>query len=158
MSEKIAQESKKQKIVKVASWSELEQTELLDLLALSSEIDPEFYEMVLKRVPFLMKETKKLRKSVQKNTKMAMKLSKSSKKYYYKISKSILKLLHQDGISPELKLELIDLLKETTLKMEKADERDKTFFNHQQTKTVGYSTLALLAIGAIYGVKAIKKD
>lgn len=158
MSEKITQESKNQKIVKITSSSELEQTELLDLLALSNEMDPEFYEMVLKRVPFLMKETKKLRKSVYKNTKMAMKLSKSSKKYYYKISKSILKLLSQDGISPELKLELIDLLKETTFKMEKADERDKTFFNHQQTKTVEYSTLALLVIGAIYGVKAIRKD
>lgn len=158
MSEKIIQEFENQKIVKFVSWSELEQTELLDLLALSSEIDPEFYEVALKRVPFLMKETKKLHKSVRKNSKRVMKLSKSSKKYYYKISKCILKLLNQNEISPELKLELINLLKEMTLKIEKADERDKTFYNHQQAKTVGYSTLALLAIGAIYGVKAIKKD
>ena len=158
MSETIMQESENQKIVKFASWSELEQTELLDLLALSNEVDPEFYEMVLKQVPIITKEAKKLRKSVQKNAKMAMKLSKSSKKYYYKVSKSILKLLKQDEISPELKLELIDFLKEITLKIEKADERDKKFYNQQQSKTIGYSTLALLAIGAIYGVKVIKKD
>lgn len=158
MSEKIMQESENQKIVKFAGGSELEQTELLDLLSLSSEIDPEFYERALKRVPFIIKEAQKLRKNVQKNAKMAMKLSKSSKKYYYKVSKSILKLLKHDEISPELKLELIEVLKEMTLKIEKADERDKTFYNQQQTKTVRYSTLALLVIGTIYGVKAIKKD
>ncbi|MEO3111664.1 hypothetical protein ABHC34_10325, partial [Turicibacter sanguinis] len=84
--------------------------------------------------------------------------SKQTKKYYLKVSKSILKLIKNSEVSNELKVELIELLKEITLKIEKCDERDKHFLTQQQVKTFGYSTLALAGLVAIYGVKAIKKD
>lgn len=158
MSQKVNSEVENQKVVKLHQWSDLEDSELLELLALSSDIDPEFYQVAIKQAPLMMKETKKARKNTYKNAKLAMKLSRSTKKYYLKVSKAILKLLKNNEIADELKGELLILLKEITLKMEQADIRDKEFLASHQSKTIGYSALALLAVAALYGVKAIQKD
>lgn len=45
-----------------------------------------------------------------------------------------MKLLKRDDIAHELKLELIELLKELTIKVEKCDERDQYFFSEQHKK------------------------
>lgn len=158
MSEKVSNEFESQKVVQFNEWCDSAETELLELLSLSSDLDPELYEIALKRAPLIMKETKKMRKNARKNAKMAMKLSRSTKKYYLKVSKSIVKLIKNDEVTDDLKAELVALLKEISFKVERADERDKQFFSEQQSKTVGYSALALLAVAALYGVKAIKKD
>lgn len=158
MSQKVNSEVENQKVVKLHPWSDLEDSGLLQLLALSSDIDPELYQVAIKQAPLMMKETKKARKNDYKNAKLAMKLSRSTQKYYLKVSKAILKLLKNNEIADELKGELLILLKEITLKMEQADIRDKEFFSSHQSKTIGYSTLALLTVAALYGVKAIQKD
>ena len=90
--------------------------------------------------------------------KQTMKSSKRTKKYYYKVSKAIMKLLKRDDIAHELKLELIELLKELTIKVEKCDERDQYFFSEQHKKTMGYGTVALFTVAAIYGVVTSKKS
>lgn len=158
MSQKVNSEVENQKVVKLHQWSDLAESELFDLLSLSNDIDPEFYQVAIKRVPLMLKESKRARKNTYKNSKLAMKLSHSTKKYYLKVSKSILKLLKNNEVSDELKGELLLLLKEITLKMDEADIRDKEFFANQQTKTMGYSALALLAVATLFGVKAIQKD
>lgn len=129
------------------NWSDLEGTELIELLTLSSELDSELYELALKKAPQLVKQNNKV-----------VKTSKQTKKYYYKVSKAIMKLLKNDELAHELKLELIELLKEITIKIEKCDERDKHFFGEQHKKTVSYGTMALLTVAAIYGVVANKKS
>ena len=145
-------------ILKFKDWNDLEGTELLQLLEQSVDLDEELYELMMKKVPYLLKQTKMVHKQTYKTTKISMKLSKQTKKYYLKVSKSILKLIKNSEVSNELKVELIELLKEITLKIEKCDERDKHFLTQQHVKTFGYSTLALAGLVAIYGVKAIKKD
>lgn len=140
------------------NWSDLEGTELIELLTLSSELDSELYELALKKAPQLVKQNNKVVKTSKQTVKYASKMSKQTKKYYYKVSKAIMKLLKNDELAHELKLELIELLKEITIKIEKCDERDKHFWGEQHKKTVSYGTMALLTVAAIYGVVANKKS
>lgn len=140
------------------NWSDLEGTELIELLTLSSDLDSELYELALKKAPQLVKQNNKVVKTSKQTVKYASKLSKQTKKYYYKVSKAIMKLLKNDELAHELKLELIELLKEITIKIEKCDERDKHFLGEQHKKTVSYGTMALLTVAAIYGVVANKKS
>lgn len=140
------------------NWSDLEGTELIELLTLSSELDSELYELALKKAPQLVKQNNKVVKTSKQTVKYASKMSKQTKKYYYKVSKAIMNLLKNDELAHELKLELIELLKEITIKIEKCDERDKHFLGEQHKKTVSYGTMALLTVAAIYGVVANKKS
>lgn len=140
------------------NWSDLEGTELIELLTLSSELDSELYELALKKAPQLVKQNNKVVKTSKQTVKYASKMSKQTKKYYYKVSKVIMKLLKNDELAHELKLELIELLKEIMIKIEKCDERDKHFLGEQHKKTVSYGTMALLTVAAIYGVVANKKS
>lgn len=158
MGETMKVEKKESKVLKFSEWSDLEGTELLQLLVQSEQIDEELHQLMIKKVPHLLKQSKLVQKQSNKTAKMAMKLSKQTKKYYLKVSKSIMKLIKNPEVSNELKLELIELLKELTVKIENCDERDKQFLSHQQLKTIGYGTMALAAIAAIYGVKAVKQD
>ena len=140
------------------NWSDLEGTELIELLTLSSELDSELYELALKKASQLVKQNNKVVKTSKQTVKYASKMSKQTKKYYYKVSKAIMNLLKNDELAHELKLELIELLKEITIKIEKCDERDKHFLGEQHKKTVSYGTMALLTVAAIYGVVANKKS
>lgn len=146
------------KVLKFKDWNDLEGTELLQLLEQSEYLDEELHELIIKKVPNLLKQTKMVHHQSKKVAKMSLKMSKQTKKYYLKVSKSLMKLIKNPEVASELKLQLIELLKEITVKIEKCDERDKQFLSTQQAKTIGYSTLALAAMVAIYGVKAIKKD
>ena len=96
----------------IKEWKDLEGTEFLELLISGAELDAELYELAVKKVPQLVKQSKLVLKSSHKTMKQAMKSSKRTKKYYYKVSKAIMKLLKRDDIAHELKLELIELLKE----------------------------------------------
>lgn len=142
----------------IKEWKDLEGTEFLELLTLGADLDPELYELAVKKVPQLVKQTKLVMKTSQKTMKHAMKSSKRTKKYYYKVSKAIMKLLKRDDIAHELKLELIELLKDLTIKVEKCDECEKCFLSEQQKKTMSYGTVALLAVAAVYGVVTSKKS
>ena len=139
-------------------WKDIEGTEFLELLTSGAELDAELYELAVKKVPQLVKQSKLVLKSSHKTMKQTMKSSKRTKKYYYKLSKAIMKLLKRDDIAHELKLELIELLKELTIKVEKCDERDQYFFSEQHKKTMGYGTVALFTVAAIYGVVTSKKS
>ena len=127
-------------------WKELEESELWELLTQLREVDPELYEDAVQRIPYLVKQNKLVFKSTQKTVKQLTKSAKQTKKYYYKLSKAIMKLIKRDDVAQELKLELIELLKELTIKME----------GHK--KTMGYGTLALMTIAAVYGVVTRQKS
>lgn len=159
MTEKVIDYNKSEIMIpSIKEWKDLEGTELLELLASGAELDPELYELAVKKVPQLVKQTKFVLKSSHKTMKKAMKSSKRTKKYYYKVSKAIMKLLKRDDIAHELKLELIELLKELTIKVEKCDERDRYFLSEQHKKTMSYGTVALFTVAAIYGVVTSKKS
>lgn len=141
----------------IKEWKDLENTELVELLAIGADIDPEFYQMAMKKVPKLNKQVETVVKVNHKTIKQTLKASKKTKKYYYKVSKALMKLIKHDEVANELKVELIELLKEITIKMEACDERDKLFLNEQNKKNVRYTTVALLTVAAIYGVVTNKK-
>lgn len=140
------------------TWADLDGTDVMELLTLSSELDSELYELALKKVPQLVKQHQRVVKTSNKSMKYALKTSKQTKKYYYKVSKAIMKLVKRDEVAHDLKLELIELLKEMTIKIEKCDERETHFFSEQYKKTVSYGTIALVTVAAIYGVVANKKS
>ncbi len=140
------------------SSANLEEIAYMDLLTSISQLDSNPNELALKKVPKLLKQTKQVLKTNQKTVKQTSKLSKQTKKYYYKVSKAIIKLLKKDELPQELKLELIKLLNEITLKIEACDERDKYFFGEQHKKTISYGSVAFLTLAAIYGVVASKKS
>ena len=141
----------------IKEWKDLENTELMDLLAIGADIDPEFYQIAMKKIPKLNKQVHTVAKINYKTVKQTLKASKRTKKYYYKVSKALIKLIKSDKVASELKVELIELLKEITVKIEACDERDKLFLNEQNKKTMRYTTVALLTVAAIYGVVTNKK-
>lgn len=141
----------------IKEWKDLENTELMDLLAIGADIDPEFYQITMKKIPKLNKQVHTVAKINYKTVKQTLKASKRTKKYYYKVSKALMKLIKSDQVASELKVELIELLKEITIKIEACDERDKLFLNEQNKKTMRYTTVALLTVAAIYGVVTNKK-
>ena len=153
MTEKIIDYNKSEiNMSPIKEWKDLEGTEFLELLTSGAELDAELYELAVKKVPQLVKQSKLVLKSSHKTMKQTMKSSKRTKKYYYKVSKAIMKLLKRDDIAHELKLELL------TIKVEKCDERDQYFFSEQHKKTMGYGTVALFTVAAIYGVVTSKKS
>lgn len=158
MTEKIIDYNKSEiNMSPIKEWKDLEGTEFLELLTSGAELDAELYELAVKKVPQLVKQSKLVLKSSHKTMKQAMKSSKRTKKYYYKVSKALIKLIKSDKVASELKVELIELLKEITVKIEACDERDKLFLNEQNKKTMRYTTVALLTVAAIYGVVTNKK-
>ena len=139
-------------------WKELEESELWELLTQLREVDPELYEDAVQRIPYLVKQNKLVCKSTQKTVKQLTKSAKQTKKYYYKLSKAIMKLIKRDDVAQELKLELIELLKELTIKMEGCDQQGQAALVERHKKTMGYGTLALMTIAAVYGVVTRQKS
>ena len=142
----------------VKVWQELEEQELLELLTQLQEVDPALYQEAVSRIPYLVKQNKIVLKSTHKTMKQVAKSSKQTKKYYYKLSKAIMKLIKREDVAQELKLELIELLKELTIKLEACDKRNQLALTERHKKTMGYGTLALMTVAAVYGVVTQKKS
>ena len=69
-----------------------------------------------------------------------------------------MKLIKRDDVAQEFKLELIELLKELTIKMEGCDQQGQAALVERHKKTMGYGTLALMTIAAVYGVVTRQKS
>ncbi len=83
----------------IKEWEDLENTDLMDLLAIGADIDPEFYQMAMKKVPKFNKQVRTVVKVNYKTVKQTLKASKRTKKYYYKVSKALMKLIKSDQVA-----------------------------------------------------------
>lgn len=137
-------------------YAEAELVELMGMIEEVEGIDKELYNKILKRISHLTKQSKMVHKNSRRQIKVAKKLSLSNKKCYYKISKKIIKLLKDDSISEEIKIELTKILREVISYLDVADIRDKEFLNTTHKKVLSYGGVMLVTVAAIYGVKTKK--
>ena len=131
--------------------------QLMTLIQPIQEMDEDLYEVLLKQTQKLQSHNCSQKVIQKAPLKANTTLSKRHKKYLYKMAKRLTKLVKQNDVSDEIKLEALAIVRVIMSYLDEADSRDKTFISEHTKQLVGVSSLALVMIATLYGIKVNKK-